>query len=100
VQKATRARSTVEKPAKRSVVLVVRDPGPGDVRVTGDFTGWSPTGVLLRREPSGDCRTTLLLDPGVYQYRLLVNGVWTDHAQAARRAANPYGGENCVLEVE
>jgi hypothetical protein len=41
----------------------------------------------------------LTLEPGDYQYRLRVDGAWMDHAEAARRVTNPFGTENCVLQV-
>jgi hypothetical protein len=41
----------------------------------------------------------LSLTPGEYQYRLLVDGAWKDHAEAGLRVANPYGSDNCILRV-
>jgi hypothetical protein len=42
---------------------------------------------------------TLSLDPGSYQYRLLVDGQWQDDPQCLQRVPNTYGTENCVRVV-
>jgi 1,4-alpha-glucan branching enzyme len=75
-------------------------PKAKEVIVTGDFTRWSRTGVPLRTTGDGIWETTLLLAPGEYQYRLLVDGLWQDHPNARKRVPNPFGSENCVLVVK
>jgi len=70
------------------------------VEVTGDFTGWVQHGIRLRPQGNGGWRTVLTLEPGLYQYRLRINGEWEDHVEATRRVSNPFGTENCVLEVK
>ena len=83
----------------RSVPLTVR-PGVGkEVSVTGTFTEWSAEGIPMKPLGDGRFRALLRLAPGVHQYRLIVDGIWTDDLDAARSVANPYGGENAVLEV-
>ena len=48
----------------------------------------------------GQWRTVIFLEPGEYQYRLVVDGEWKDHSEATRRVPNSFGTENCVLTVE
>ena len=83
----------------RRVPMVVKAQKAMDVRVTGDFTGWGKQGIRLSHDGSGGWRTVLNLEPGKYQYRLLVDGAWKDHAEAVLRVPNPFGSENCVLNV-
>jgi 1,4-alpha-glucan branching enzyme len=83
----------------RRVPFVVKAPKAMDVRVTGDFTGWAARGLRLSHDGGGHWRTVLSLEPGEYQYRLLVDGAWADHAETALRVPNPYGSKNCVLTV-
>ena len=70
-----------------------------DVRITGDFTGWTLGGIPLWDEGDGSWWTLLSLDPGVYEYRMVIDGDWADHDEARDRVRNPFGGENCVLTV-
>jgi len=85
--------------AVRQVPIVVNAEGASEVSITGDFTEWSEEGIALRRSGNGEFRTVLQLEPGEYQYRLLIDGEWKDDPRAPRRVANPSGTENCILEV-
>ena len=82
-----------------SVSLVARLPGAREVIVTGDFTAWSKDGIRMRKVKADEWRAEMVLAPGQYQYRLLVDGQWRDHAEAAQWAANPFGSKNGVLHV-
>ena len=83
----------------RVVPFDVVAPGAMYVEVTGDFTGWNKDGIRLRRHGQDGWRALLTLEPGEYQYRLLVDGEWKDHAEASRRVSNTFGTQNCVFEV-
>jgi 1,4-alpha-glucan branching enzyme len=87
------------RPTARVVQFDVVDPVARHVEITGDFTGWVEHGLRLRQQGNGGWRAVLTLEPGEYQYRLRINGKWGDHPEATRRVANPFGSENCVLEV-
>lgn len=87
------------KPAGKPTPVIVKAESAREVVITGDFTGWSPDRVKLIPGPGGVWEGELMLPPGEYQYRLLVDGEWRDHTEAAKRVPNPYGGENCVLTV-
>lgn len=91
--------NTSTKVASRRVPLVVKETIAEEVRVTGDFLAWEKEGIRLSHDGRGVWRTLLRLEPGEYQYRLLVDGEWKDHADATGRVANPFGSENCVLKV-
>jgi 1,4-alpha-glucan branching enzyme len=83
----------------REVPFSARAKGASEVIVTGDFTKWSQGGIRLRKGPHDEWRTVLELEPGEYQYRLLIDGTWQDDPQASKRVPNPYGGHNSVLRV-
>jgi 1,4-alpha-glucan branching enzyme len=84
----------------RSVLIEARIERAHNVRVTGEFNDWELEGILLDHNGSGLWQTTIALVPGEYQYRLLVDGEWRDHAEAEKRVPNPFGSENCVLVVD
>lgn len=83
----------------RRIALTTRIDKAQEVVLTGDFSAWTTKGIRMLRSPNGEWRATLDLAPGEYQYRLLVDGQWRDHAEATRRVANPFGTQNCVLTV-
>jgi 1,4-alpha-glucan branching enzyme len=87
------------KDRTRRVPFIAKVAEATEVRVTGDFTRWVKEGIALSHDGEGKWRTVLPLAPGKYQYRLLVDGEWKDHAEATEHVANPFGSENCVLKV-
>ena len=90
----------LEKPARKRVAFVVKEPSAKEVVLAGDFTGWQGNAIPLKKGHDGEWHIVLELEPGQYQYRLRVDGQWRDHPDAHKRVPNPFGGENCVLMVE
>jgi len=86
-------------PALKKVPLRVRAEGAREVVLTGDFTQWAKDKIRLTPATGGEWITSLELAPGEYQYRLIVDGEWRDHAEAAQRVPNSFGTQNCVLVV-
>jgi hypothetical protein len=70
-----------------------------EVLLAGDFTGWEKTPIKLQKEDRGKWRTKVVLAPGRYHYKFLVDGAWQDDPRARARSADPFGGNNCVLEI-
>ena len=91
-------RSSDARAAKKARVTLVAPVEAAEVVATGDFTGWSAEGVALKRRRDGAWSRTLYLNPGRYEYRLLVDGHWGNNP-AAEHAGNPFGSENDVLIV-
>ena len=86
-------------PSLKKVPLRVRAEGAKEVVLTGDFTQWAKDKIRLTPSAGGEWITSLELAPGEYQYRLIVDGEWRDHAEAAQRVPNSFGTQNCVLIV-
>jgi len=84
----------------RSVRFFAKVLDANDVRITGDFTEWTRGGIPLWNDGDGSWRTMLSLNPGVYEYRMVIDGDWADHDEARVRVSNPFGGENCILTVQ
>ncbi len=83
----------------KKIPLRVKVPGAKEVVLTGDFTQWAKDKVRLSPASGGEWITVLELAPGEYQYRLIVDGEWRDHSEAARKIGNPFGTQNAVLTV-
>lgn len=86
-------------PKARKVPFTVRIGGVREVILTGDFTGWSAEGIRLSKGLDDTWTVPLALAPGRYEYRLKVDGFWSDDPGAAERVPNPFGTENAVLRV-
>lgn len=74
------AAAEVDRSSAREVVVEFRDPHAVDVRIAGNFNGWIPDrGVESSTVADGServWRKVLLLEPGEYQYRYVVDGEW------------------------
>lgn len=76
------------------------DPQGAPVRrvcVAGEWNGWGPDAWPLERGADGVFRGQLRLTPGVYRYKLVVDGAWTHDPTNPRR--DPDGHRNSVLVV-
>jgi 1,4-alpha-glucan branching enzyme len=69
------------------------------VSVVGDFNDWDETVNVMERTESGAYTLDLALKPGRYEYRFLARGSWYDDLSAKAYVANPWGGENAVVDV-
>jgi 5'-AMP-activated protein kinase regulatory beta subunit len=93
------AKSTRSSSQSRPVPVIVRAGEGKKVILTGDFTGWSRDGIPMKSMGAGKYRANLELPPGTYQFRILVDGEWSDDLDGGHRVPNSFGSENSVLEV-
>ena len=84
---------------EQEVVLTFYAPAAKSVQVAGNFNGWRPEASPLTHTGHDVWSAKLLLKSGQYEYRFVVDGVWTDDPQATQRAPNPHGGFNSLLKV-
>ncbi len=78
----------------------ILEPTANQVVLVGDFTAWNQNPIPLKRQKDGVWKTVVPLAPGQHEYRFVVDGQWRDDTQCAVRRSNPFGGENCVREVQ
>jgi hypothetical protein len=74
-------------------------PGASHVQLAGDFNGWNPTSHPLTRQDGGWWEIDLDLEPGIYQYKLVVDGEWVLPEDVERRVDDGFGGQNAVLVI-
>jgi 1,4-alpha-glucan branching enzyme len=69
------------------------------VAIAGTFNDWRPEATPMVSLGDGRWVKALVLQPGVYEYRLVVDGQWMPDPQAKETAPNPFGDLNSVLRV-
>lgn len=76
-------------------------PEASSVQVTGDFVDWRPEGIALEEErATGIWTVDVPLEPGVYQYAFVVDGVeWRPDPRAVSSVDDGFGRENSVVIV-
>jgi 5'-AMP-activated protein kinase regulatory beta subunit len=84
---------------KKRVTFALTAPQAQEVYVCGSFNDWDLTKTPLKADGKGGWKALVMLPPGTYEYRLLVDGQWTDDPQADQYVPNPFGTSNCIVQV-
>jgi 1,4-alpha-glucan branching enzyme len=74
-------------------------PTAKSVCVAGTFNQWQPEAKAMHATGGGHWLKETVLEPGTYEYRLVVDGEWMADPRAEHCVANPFGGRNSVLNV-
>ena len=85
---------------RKFVTFSLEEPQAAEVRVAGDFTGWEQHPIPLKRVSNGLWKARVEVTPGSHEYLFLVDGQWRSDPACQARRVNPYGGQNCVCEVD
>ena len=97
-----RSRSA-KKPAatrRRVEFTVINAPGRR-VTVAGSFNNWNPDEKILHdREGNGVYRGIVMLEPGEYEYKFVIDGEWCIDENNPCFASNDLGTLNSVIRVE
>ncbi|MCL1888080.1 MAG: glycogen-binding domain-containing protein [Kiritimatiellaeota bacterium] len=88
-------------PATRKRVTFKHQTKPGSsVSVAGSFNNWDTASHPLKdKEGSGLYTLTLLLAPGIHEYKFMVDGVWCVDPGCAEWVQNNLGTLNSLLRV-
>ncbi len=85
---------------RRQIALRFHGYAGRNVQLAGDFNNWEPDHGVVTRQIGDTVEKVLRLQPGVYQYRLIVDGQWQDDTSNPERTPNLVGGYNSLLRVE
>ncbi len=70
------------------------------IRIAGEFNDWMPDQHVETRRINGIIQKVLTLKPGLYQYRLIIDGKWQADPGNPLQIVNDYGEVNSLLKVE
>ena len=84
---------------RQRVVLRFYDFAGRDVKLAGNFNDWRPDQGVVTHTENGVVEKIVMLLPGVYQYRLIVDGVWQEDPSNPEQVSNYSGGYNSLLQV-
>ncbi len=75
--------------------------GVDEIMLAGTFNDWN-VGATPMTDPDGNgiYEATLLLAPGSYQYKYVVDGNWVTDEQADDFADDGFGGRNSIIHVD
>jgi len=87
---------------RKGVVFVYRSERPArKVYLTGSFNTWQPQDKKyeLKEDASGAWALVVPLDPGLYQYKFVVDGRWVADPANTNTRPDGYGESYSIVEV-
>jgi len=94
--------SQTNRSAKRHrVMFSVRVNAGSSVFLAGDFNGWDPYAKpMTDKKGEGVFTAVLLLLPGDYAYKFVIDGTWCVDPQCQLWAPNEYGTLNSIKHID
>ncbi len=94
------AKTTKAQVKSQRVTFTVRADAGSKVFLAGAFNNWNPTAKeMLDKKGDGVYAVTILLAPGDYEYKYVVNGVWCADPLNKNVVQNQLGTFNSVMHV-
>jgi 1,4-alpha-glucan branching enzyme len=84
---------------RRKVTFSLEANNATDVFLMGDFNSWNLQKHPMKRDANGLWQQVVIIPPGRYEYKFLVDGRWKEDPQNDQRCFNRYGTYNNVLNV-
>ena len=94
----TKPEASQTQGVRRKVRFELDVPKAKSVFAGGTFNNWSATATPLVFVGGTKWSKDLLLPPGRYEYRFVVDGKWVEPPQAKAYVPNPDGGRNGVFD--
>ncbi len=88
---------------RKRITFTFHAPEAKSVHIAGSFNDWNVSSDPLSQGKKdmvdGMWKKVFYLEPGVYEYRFIVNGIWSDDTDSVEAWTNEYGSFNCVIWV-
>jgi len=91
------AKKTIKR---RRVTMTFEAPYAGAVSLMGDFNQWNEKKHPMNNGKHGMWKKIIMVPPGQYEYRFLVDGQWHNDPANDQICANCFGSTNNILEIK
>ncbi len=81
------------------VTFSLKAPSVKEVILMGDFNNWDVGSHPMEKDENGIWKVSMMILPGKYEYRLLVDGQWRLDSGNNQTVPNCFGTENNVLTI-
>ncbi|MFZ5573334.1 MAG: isoamylase early set domain-containing protein [Thermodesulfobacteriota bacterium] len=85
---------------KRRVNFVYQAQDANEVYLVGDFNQWNETAHAMKKDSSGLWKKTVMLMPGLYEYKFLVDGQWKNDPANDDCCENAFGTTNSRIQID
>ena len=91
--------SSKEKTKKRRVNFSFEAPDAKVALLGGDFNQWNANTHPMKKDESGVWKKAVMLEPGRYEYKFLVDRQWRNDQRNDQTCPNCYGTHNNIIIV-
>lgn len=84
----------------KSTEFQIFAPQAKKVSVAGSFNNWDVKKHSAKKDTKGNWSAKLVLKPGKYEYKFLVDGSWVNDPKSGDQVYNSFGTQNSVVEVK
>ena len=84
---------------RRRVTFSHHAPDAGNVSLVGEFNNWNPKKHPMKCGENGVWTKTVVLKPGVYEYKFLADEIWMLDTENDHFRPNTYGTMNSLITV-
>ena len=80
--------------SRQSVKFEIKAPEADSVFLGGDFNGWNGNKHPMKKNGDGTWSKTIMIGPGTYEYKFLVDGNWENDPNNENYSHNNFGTQN------
>ncbi len=84
---------------RRKVSFSLHSSDAQEVILLGDFNNWSPQKHPMKRDGNGIWNKAVMLPPGKYEYKFLIDGQWQEDPHNGQICPNCFGTHNSVIDL-
>jgi 1,4-alpha-glucan branching enzyme len=88
-----------KKIKRKKVTFSIDSTDAKEVILMGDFNNWNPKKHLMKQDRNGVWNKAVILPPGSYEYKFLVDGQWEEDPQNDQTRLNCFGSYNNVFNL-
>jgi len=88
-----------QKIKKRKVTFSINLSDAEEVILMGDFNDWNPKKHPMRKGRNGVWIKSVIISPGRYEYKFLVDGHWKEDLQNGQTCMNCFGTYNNIFNL-
>ena len=88
-----------KKTKRKKMTFSFDSSGAVEVFLAGEFNRWDPKKHPMKHDGNGSWKKSVILLPGDYEYKFLVDGKWEEDRQNSRNCSNAFGTLNNVVSV-
>ena len=88
-----------KKVKRRKITFSFESLNAKEVILMGDFNNWNPKKHPMKKNDNGKWTKAVIIPPGQYEYKFLVDGQWEQDPQNDRICPNKFGTYNNVFSL-